>query len=187
MDGLRITVQAGRLELDKKHVRTVLRRAGNEIAGAARSLIRQSAGSGRVYWYHGSSGGHGRYRASAPGQAPVSLSGKLASSIKVLLFRSGEGVAVRDAVFYALMLEKGAKGGGGDTREHNLHYARTGSGKRRMNKSAIGQTRVLAPRPFLSIALDQRRASLERRVGEAISTGLKMRRATKRELRSGQT
>ena len=162
--GLQITVKAIDLEWDKKGLKTALRAAGNEVAGVARKLVRQSTGGGRTYYIGGSGGGKGRYRASAPGQPPTSVTGLLAKSIKVRVFRSGEGVAVRDTAYYSLFLEGGAQGGQGKR-----------VGKHRRGNRGVG-ARVLKPRPFLSRALNDRRASLEQRLGEAIAKGLKFRR-----------
>jgi hypothetical protein len=179
MIGLEVRIDPFFLTLDMKHTRAVLRAAGNEVASVARALIRRSSGGGRFYNYKGHRGA--RYRASAPGQPPVSVSGALAKSIKVRLFRSGEGVAVRDAEFYAKFLELGAKGGGGYARGDNILLAgerhwRTGRVLRlqnRMKSTAVSQSRTLAPRPFLSVALDAKRASIEARIGEAITGGIK--------------
>lgn len=175
MIGLEIRMEGFWIELDKKHLRSVLRAAGAEIASVARALIRRSSGGGRFYNYKGHRGA--RYQASAPGQPPVSISGVLAKSIKVRPFKSGEGVAVRDAAFYAKFLEIGAKGGGGNARGSNILPAGVGGrSQNRMKASAISKSRVLAPRPFLSAALDQRRASITTRIEAAIAEGVKFQR-----------
>jgi hypothetical protein len=175
MAGLKITVPSFALTYDKKLLRQTLRSAGTEIAAVAKALIRGSHGGGRKY---------GRHTASAPGQPPASLSGDLASSIKVRPWRNGEGVSIRDTEFYALFLEKGAKGGGGDTRNKaNMHLAGTFDWrkgkirtKNRMKKSAISQTRVLAPRPFLTTALEQRQQGIADRVRAAVVDGIKFKK-----------
>ena len=166
---LQITLQPGMLAYDKTKLRAIFRGAGSEIAGVARRLMRQSQGGGRVYWKKGK-----RHQASAPSQPPTQLSGSLASSVKVRPFKNLEGVSIRDVAHYALFLESGARGGGGDTRAHNLHVTR--SGTRRMNKSAISQARVLLPRPYLSTALAQRGPSIEQRIKESILQDIKFRR-----------
>jgi hypothetical protein len=150
------------LSYGKKRLKALMRRAGAEVAAVARALIRRSAGGGREY--RGSGGGRyrggykpGHYTASAPGQSPVSVTGTLARSIKVRPFRSGEGVAVRDAAFYALFLEKGARGGG-----------RKGS--------KAGRERVLLPRPFLTAALEQREASIAQRIKDSIVNDIEFKR-----------
>jgi hypothetical protein len=133
----------------KKKLKALLRKAGAEVAAAARALVRNSSGSGRSY----RGGGHpyrpGAYVASAPGQAPVSVGGRLAASIKVRPSRDGESVSIRDLAPEALFLEKGAKGRG---------------------------RRILAPRPFLTVALDQRRASLEERIKASVVDDIEFRR-----------
>ena len=175
MAGLKITVPTYALVYEKKLLKKTLQSAGAEVAAVARALIRRSQGGGRKY---------GKHTASAPGQPPASLSGELAASIKVRPWRSGEGVTIRDTQFYALFLEAGARGGGGNTRDKaNILLAgeknwrgkvlRT---KNRMKKSAISQTRVLAPRPFLTAALEQRQQSISDRVRAAIIDDVKFKR-----------
>lgn len=172
---LAVTVSPGRLILDKKLLRATLRGAGNEVASLARSLVRKSAGSGNQY---------GRHRASAPGQPPASLSGVLARSIKVRVYRSGDGVSIRDTAFYAKMLEAGAHGGGGNTRNRaNILQAgeknrrgRVLRGKNRMKRSAVSKTRLLEPRPFLTTALAMRQASIGVRIVTSVNQGLKFER-----------
>lgn len=169
---LKVDVKAGRLELDKRLLRATLRTAGNEVAGVARALIRKGTGSGRLY--------RGR-RASAPGQPPVSSSGLLSRSIRVRVFKSGEGVAIRDTAFYALFLQSGATGGGGNSRSQaNILPAgqrgrggRILRGKNRMKAGAVSKSRVLLPRPFLTVALQQREASIAQRVAASINQGMK--------------
>ena len=170
---LAVTVEGGRLELDKKLLRATMRAAGSEVLGVARGLIRGTGAGGKLY--------RGR-KASAPGTPPVNRTGALAAGLKVKVFKSGEGVAIRDTARsrtgsgapYALFLEKGAKGGGGDTSNPaNFLPGRNARGRRRMKRSAISQKRVLQPRPFLSVALASREASIAQRVAESINSGLK--------------
>ena len=182
---LQVTVQGGRLELDKKLLRATMRAAGTEVASAARKLIRGTGGGAKLRG--------GRRKASAPGQPPASQTGALASSIKVRVFKSGEGVAIRDVARsgpnhdgapYALFLEKGAKRGGGNTRDKaNILLAgevgrrgRILRSKNRLKAGAISQTRVLQPRPFLSVALASREASIAERVADSINQGIKFTR-----------
>ncbi|MDO9714303.1 HK97 gp10 family phage protein [Paracraurococcus lichenis] len=102
---------------------------------------------------------------SKPGLPPVSRTGALASSIKVRPSKTGDSVSVKDTKFYALFLEKGAVGGGG--------RKRTGRNKR----GTPTTKRVLEPRPFLSVALEQTqamiRAKLEQAVQNSITGGTK--------------
>jgi hypothetical protein len=167
-----VIVPAARLELDKKMVRATMRQAGQEIAREARRLIRTSQGGGRLYRGPGGSakayrGGYirGSHQASASGQAPASVTGNLARSIVVRPFKSGEGVAIRDTAFYALFLEGGATGGG-----------RMGPrGNKRRGKGGIGTTRVMLPRPFLTMALQTQSATLGPRLVRAVEDGVKLR------------
>ena len=95
----------------------------------------------------------------------------LASSVKVRPFRNLEGVSIRDVAYYALFLETGARGGGGNTRGANLRV--TKSGTRRMMKSAVSQNRFLLPRPYLSAALAQRADSIGERIKQSILDDIK--------------
>jgi hypothetical protein len=175
MISMSVTVQGGRLEFDKKMLRATMRAAGSEVAAQARVLVSRSGGSGRLY--------RGR-KSSSPGEAPVRLSGLLSRSFKVRVFKSGEGVAIRDTAFYAKFLETGAQGGGGDT--HNQanillagekgRFGRILRGKSRMKKTAINQSRVLLPRPYLTTALGMREASIRARVAASLNNGLKFER-----------
>lgn len=174
---LEIEMKAGALEFDKRALKKSLRAAGREIAAVAKALILRSQGTGRTYYRKGG----GKYRASAPGQAPVSRTGKLASDFVVRPFRDGEGVAIRNTAFYSLFLEKGAHGGGGDTRPSNLtrsskqRFTRIGR-MRRMKKSAISGIRELKPRPDLMAALEQRADSIRDRLRAAVLDGVKFQR-----------
>lgn len=170
---LQVSVQAGRLEFDKRLVRRSLVSAGREIASVAKRMIANSEPGGRLYRGPGGSaaryrGGYvrGVYRASAPGQPPASVTSTLVRDIVVRPFVSGEGVAIRDTAFYALFLEGGAHGGGRMTR----------AGRPVRGKSGIGQTRELEPRPFLSAALEQRETSIAARIAESVNSGLKFQR-----------
>lgn len=164
---------AGLIVNTKKHLKRVMRQAGQEVAVLARSKIRRKAGGGRLYSGH---------RASAPGEPPTLLSGKLARSIVVRVFKSGEGVAIRAREFYALFLEKGAKGGGAvrggasytvKSRVRKLQGAgplrQTASSKRRSQ-------RILEPRPFLDAALAEKAPSIGPRIRDAIVNGIEFKR-----------
>lgn len=173
MAGIQIKITSAQLLYEKKRLRSTLRQAGNEVAATARSLIRKSAGGGRMYRGPGGSakyrGGYakGAYQASAAGQAPVSVTGTLAKSIRARPFRSGDGVAIRDSAFYALFLEHGAKGGG----------RRSANGIRVRGKQGVGTTRVLEPRTFLTTALEARRGSLGPRIQASLAQDMKLARA----------
>lgn len=164
--------QQYRLSFDKKRVRQVLSRAGAEIAAVARNKIRRSAGGGR--FYRGPGGV--KHQASLPAQPPTSFSGALANSIRSKTNRNGDGVTIRDLAFYALFLETGAKGGGGSGVK----------GKRgQRNKVVRGRGltvitpvggRVMAPRPFLSLALEERETSIAERIKSAIIEDVQFKR-----------
>jgi len=133
----------------KKALRTVMRQAGQEIAKDARALIR--AGN--------------KKNVSAAGQPPISKTGKLASSIKLSSKNNGLKVVISDTAPYALFLEAGAKGGGN-------RIKKAGRNKR----TQMGTQRVLEPRPFLSVAAESNRGSLERRIAEALRQGVDLKK-----------
>lgn len=172
MIGLQIEIpQKYQLAFSKKDTRSTLRSAGSEIAAVARRMVRRAVGTGRVYYGQG-----GRHVASAPGEPPVSWSGDLANSIKVRPLKAGDGVLVKDTMFYSLFLEVGAKGG--------ISSGKKGvKGKRNPRKrrgslvtpQPVG-SRVLEPRPFLSVAAQQREESIGQRVKAAIINDIKFRR-----------
>lgn len=141
----------GQVELDKRELRALMRSAGNEVKRKTASLISQTAGAGRIYR-------GGRYRASAPGNPPIMLSGRLRGSLRVYSYKDGAGFAVRERQFYALFLEAGARGGG-----------RRGRGRRQQSR------RVLAPRPHLDRVMAQEAPEINRRVRLAFAKGLKWR------------
>jgi hypothetical protein len=164
---MKVDLNLGFVQLDTKLTRAVLRSAGGEIAQVARSLIKAKV--------------DGKKRISTPGQPPVSRSGLLAASIRTKSSRNGMRVSIIDKAYYSLFLEAGARGGGGNANNaRNILLAgeRNGRGKllrgrNRMKKSAIDQTRVLLPHPFLSLALEQRGASVVERIKASIVTGVK--------------
>lgn len=161
---LKITVPAYAFTYDKGLLRRTLRAAGAEIASTARAMIRRNQGSGAVY----SLSGGGTYRASAPGQPPVSRTGALASRITVKPAKSGEAVTIRDGMFYALFLEAGAKGGAGSGKK--------GVKGRRNKRGGVSSVRVLQPRPFLSLAAAQRESSISDRIRASVVDGVKFQR-----------
>jgi len=147
------------LTWDKKAARQTFRRVGSEILRSARQKLRKG-GSGRTYYVAG-----GRYVASAPGQPPAVLSGRLRSSGKATVFKSGTGVVVRFRDWVSNVLEHGARAKG----------SRLKIG-RRTARGVPFSPNVLEPRPFLSTAIEDARASIDARVKEAILSGIEFRR-----------
>ena len=169
MIDLRVRVTSAALVVnDKKRLRKTVRMAANEVLKQARANIRRASGGGRVYFGSGGSGAYrggyksGRYQASAPGEFPVSVTGTMLRALKVAMFKSGEGAAIRDKAFYSFFLEKGAQGGG------------KGKGTRN-RRGAAGSKRVLAARPFLEPALAAKANSIEARMREAILNDIVLR------------
>jgi hypothetical protein len=140
MTNLVIDVPAYKVTYEKKETAKVLRQAASEVAKGIRRLIR---GKG--------------VQPSAPGEPPISKSGKLASSIKVSVTTRNDQVTarIRDVAFYATMLEKGAIGGGGKKGQRN-------------KRGKPSTRRVLQPRPFMYRVLDEKASSLTERMQEAI-------------------
>lgn len=149
-----VTVPAGwTVRLDKKEARSVLMGAGREVAAKARALI-QSGGKKRI---------------SAPGMPPVSRTGKLVRSIRVRPWRDGDGVSIRDVMYYALFLEKGARGGVGSGKK--------GVKGRRNKRGAVVGQRLLQPHPFMEPALNAVVGNgLAERMRDAYESGLRFKR-----------
>ena len=161
---VRVDTPAAVLALDKARVRKVMRAAGAEVLAAAKAAMRASGGGKAARRLAG-----GR-RASRPGEAPAVASGALLRSLRLKPSKDGLGVIIRASEFYALFLEAGAQGGGGVKGQRNRYNSRT-----RQRLSLVGR-RVLAPRPFLSTALDSRAASLTQRIAAAVDTGVTFKR-----------
>ncbi|QHC36457.1 HK97 gp10 family phage protein [Komagataeibacter xylinus] len=170
---IQIQISAYAPVFSKKLLRKNLRTAGQEVAAAARRNIRSTIGGGRIYYGAGGSikyrGGAnpGKYRASAPGQSPVNVTGTLARSIKARLLKgkNRDVEAITDSAFYAKFLEVGAKGG-----------KPGGRNKRSRSQLYVSSQRVLAPRQFLSRALAERASSIERRMADAAVKDIVMER-----------
>ena len=171
---LKLTVSSwGEVALDKRELRKVMRGAGNDVRTKTARLINATAGTGQRYRGGGGSNFRGAYHAgpyvaSAPGEAPVRVSGALRQSLKTFVFKSAEGFAVRARQFYALFLEAGARGGGNPGRGGVINP------KTRRPKRARGRyaKRVLAPRPFLDRVMQREAPELDRRVGAALRNAL---------------
>lgn len=166
MIDLRIKVtSAGIVVNGKRNLRALMRKAGNEVAQAARRKI---------------GGGKGP---SLPGQSPNAKNKghdpkySLKRSIKVYPFKDGEGVAIRARAFYSVMLEGGAKGGGNvSDAKYRMKLFR--SGRRYQTKSTKARsTRILLPRPFLTTALAERTGSLGERIRDAIVNDIAFRKS----------
>jgi hypothetical protein len=86
MSALKLTVTNwGEVALDKRQMKNLMRSAANDIKNKTSRLVSQTTGSGRTYRGGGGSAYRGAYRpgpyrASAPGDAPVMVSGTLRQS-----------------------------------------------------------------------------------------------------------
>lgn len=154
MIGLRITVPAAVLELDKPALRKALRAVGRMVAKAARGLIRGT-------------------KASKPGEPPANRTGNLARNLQVRMGRGGQSVRIiskaqdGSEAYYGRFLETGAVGGGGKAKTRNKRTKRGGLYN-------ISSKRVLKPRPFLSAALEQQQGAIDARLAEALGRGVRL-------------
>jgi hypothetical protein len=179
MSHLKLTINHwGEVQLDKKELRALMRSAGNDVKTKTARLISPTQGGGRSYRGGGGSAYRGdykagAYRASAPGQPPVSVTGTLKRSLRTYVYKNGEGFAVRERAFYSLFQETGAHGGGnpGGHRQN----ARDRAQARRHRARSVYTTRVLEPRPHLDRVMKQEEANLQRRVRTALDQGMKWR------------
>jgi hypothetical protein len=159
MPQLVITVPSYALTFDKKLLRRILGQAGREIVNTARALIGRDA-SGRMY---------GSHQASGAGGPPATLSGTLARSLSYKA--KGDRLTIKDGVFYAKFLEVGAQGGGGGKNSKSIGR----SHKRGGAKGKPQTKRILAPRPFLSVAIENDFPSLQKRIGAALSKSIDLK------------
>jgi hypothetical protein len=169
--GLKIVVPAYTLSYDRAALRKVLRSAGAEVAALARSMVRKASGGGRTY----SKPGGGRYSASVAGSPPVSRTGAVASSIRVQTRLKGLSVRILDTAFYSRFLETGAQGGGGAKGSRNVRKRQGGRRGKYVLMQVIGR-RQMAPRPFLTVAMEQKGDSISVRVRDAVIQGIAFKR-----------
>ncbi len=161
---------------EKKKLKAIMRGALGEIAADARKRLSAKAGSGRIYYGSGGANADkpyksGRHAASAAGQSPASVTGALRRSIKVQIYRSGQGGTVA-AAFYDRFLEFGAQGGGG-TRGATNAYKKVGGKRVRVGLTG---SRVLQSRPTLTAALEARGSSLSKRIRDSIALDIAFKR-----------
>ncbi len=145
------------LLIDKSDVTKALRTIGKEIKANTKAAI-MHAGAGVAY---------GSHKASAPGEAPANLTGKLAASLKVSV--RGSTLKVTDTAKYALALESGSQGGGRG--KGGKSGASTRSGKTRTATT----DRTLEARPYLSAELEQMKPEIEAKLDAAFETIIKAR------------
>lgn len=181
MSALKLRISSwGTVVLDKKELRALMRAAGNDVKNKTARLIAKKVGAGRLYRGGGGSAYRGAYRpgpyrASAPGDPPVMVTGSLRRSLRTYVYKNAEGFAVRERQFYSLFLEAGARGGG------NFGKRATGAKARaqaRRHRARANSRRVLSPRPHLDRVMQQEAKNLDRRVEKALTDGLKWRQTT---------
>jgi len=168
----------GEITLDKREMKNLMRSAGNDVARKTRQLISAGSGGGRTYRGGGGSRYRGTYRAgtyraSAPGEPPVSVTGTLKGSLKTYVYPDGNGFAVRERAFYSLFLEVGARGGGNPGGRGGAAQRRAQA--RRHRARSVFTARVLDPRPHLDRVIEAETANLDRRVRAAFEQGVKWR------------
>lgn len=138
--------------------------AAHIVHGEAVRLITTGSKTGRVYSRRGV-----KHRASAPGQAPASDTGRLAQAGRVTIVSGLILARVSFSTKYARALERGSAykiGGGGGVD--------TGAAQREMG------TQTLAPRPFLRPALMNKRREIASVIqGEVAVEIRKLPRATR--------
>ncbi len=110
--------------------------SAQKVAAEAKKSIMDGNKSGRVYKRRSVT-----HKASAPGEAPASDTGRLVNSINAYALKDGEAIAVagRGTVKYAAMLEFG--------------------------------TSKIAPRPFMFPALEKSKAWIAERLNKAVRKG----------------
>lgn len=143
---------------DKKHLKKIMRAAGQEVSATAKGLIRASAGG--------------------PGAAPKSETGALIRSLVVRPSRSGLSVKVIAAAMakrgggpYGLFLEAGVQyQTKSANRPKRVHRKRS-----QVLTAQPGQT-LIAPRPFLSTALARKAPSLQARIASAVQDDVRFER-----------
>ena len=179
MSALKLRISSwGEVVLDKKGLRALMRAAGNDVKNKTGRMIAKKVGAGRAYSGGGGSAYRGayrpgHYRASAPGDPPVMVTGFLRRSLRTYVYKNAEGFAVRERQFYALFLEAGARGGGNPGKRNSVRRQ-----ARRHRARGTYTRRVLLPRPHLDRVMQQEAKNLDRRVRKAIHDGLTWRQTT---------
>lgn len=132
-------------------VQKALREAAKLVAQEARALIRAKRGA-----------------PSSPGESPATESGALARSIRYRQSRRRAlGVYIQAAEFYGRFLETGRKAGS----QAGRRTAESGRVTSRANARAK-RTSAMAPRPFLTTALERRRETIFGMLTQAIVASL---------------
>lgn len=170
MSILKVTIPEAALLFEKKNLRKALKESAQSVAKEARALTRNAGGSGRVYATPRTMV-KGYHQASAPGEPPASLTGLLSRSIKTSI--KGDRVRVFDTAFYSKFLETGAQGGGGTNQKGGKGTKNTRA-KKNQPKPAPSTVRVLEPRTFISRALDDQKATIEKKLIEAIEKDIEL-------------
>lgn len=132
-----------------KELREALYRTVKKHINVVRDRIRMSMRkkkTGRIYWIKGK-----KHRASAPGEAPAILTGRLYRSIVPKMAPSKIQARIMPKVFYAQWLEEGTKNG-----------------------------RIL-PRPYMTPAFDDTREEFRLAVKRTVERVLKKRAKRRRE------
>jgi type II secretory pathway pseudopilin PulG len=144
--------------VERQAIRKAFYDVGKDLVASAKEEINKTPKTGRQYRkYYGQKGRMkrpGYYTASAPGEAPAAVTGKLRKSINFTVSGSSEmtfGVDLSRAdASYAKYLE----------------YANLVSMTGRGSKN-------IAPRPFLSAAYKNNKGNIERKFSQAISQAMK--------------
>lgn len=90
-------------QFNRSEVRKAFRKAGAAVAKKLKASINRRSGGGEVYRYKGKT-----YRASAPGNPPVRLTGNLFRSVKGRASRRGYALVVQALAPHAHLMELGS-------------------------------------------------------------------------------
>ncbi|NOG69809.1 hypothetical protein [Roseicella sp. DB1501] len=150
---LQLSVSSYQLAYNRKNLTAALRAAGRIVAAKARSLILSAP------------------KPSVAGGPPANRTGLLARSL--LVRARGSTARIIDAAqsndaFYARFLETGATSGGG----RGFTRTRVAGRARRKVTGKYTTQRNMAPRPFLTAALEASQAEIVRRVGEGVGEAI---------------
>lgn len=151
------------LRHEKKKLTAALRAAGIEVVGAAKAIL--SGGS-----------------TDSVGGPPSSISGNLARHIKstvvtkdneIMAVVSDDAQALSDGLPYAVFLEAGTKHPAQSTGKQRSSANSAGASQRShkaklLESAAGGSAGFTAPRPFISLAYEQKKASIDERIKQAV-------------------
>lgn len=100
----RVTAEMnGMDERQRLRIKQALHDIGEDVKKETKRLIETGSKTGRVYGFNG-----GLHQASAPGEAPANMTGKLAKSVNYRV-RNQQEMAIGEKEHYAIYLEDGTR------------------------------------------------------------------------------